>query len=249
MVEIIGEQRKSTFDPDLAREINEKIERKALEERIKAKKEPQENNTKTQNLLDYWTIPNVKYKDKIVKIDLAKELLNEVKKDRFEIADAQLHYSIFKALYDNSDNLGTEEIKKFLKESFSRKITTATNIEYRLTGDLVIHNLIENHLSDRYITSTEIVGSNEYIKDSITPQKYKAILGSNNLQEIDEVFKWLFGGDIFAFFVNDNLGMQKSFIRNVKFSVDSGGINLICTGNLDNECRALGMCYSHENNL
>ena len=153
----------------------------------------------------FWTIQNVEYKGVKKDYDLVKELFpaqtqekhiahakKAMKKGEFFIPNSQLSHSIVRALYlqRDSDNLSVKGIKEFLNISMINKwLMTSTRIIYNPNSpDTIIHN---HGLSNEFKESLDFIGPDEWVKDTQTPDVYKALLGSNNTQEIQEIYNWL----------------------------------------------------------
>ena len=155
---------------------------------------------------DYWTIQNVNYQGKIQSMDLSKELLprrefndlmeyvKKAKVEDFIAISMRDTYSLFKAVYESKDK-SKEEIRSFLKGSMENnwlKITTV--IQHRLSGkDQIIHDY---SLPNQEIINQRFVGPDELVKDSNDFELYNHLLGSKNVNEINEIFNWITGKDL-----------------------------------------------------
>ena len=218
-------KRKSNIDFGLADELNKYYSNpknfKKKEEQEKNKVvSPIENPIINPNLQinkDFWTIDNVKYRNGIYKVNLLKELLDNgnsktqddwvkyskkaQKNNDFYVGDMPLYHSLFTSLFKLKDKPEVEEIRNFLQKQFIEKwLMTLTRIKYKPTGeDEIIHNY---KMSDEYSIKDNFVGSNEYVKDSVNKTNYKSLLGTDNLNEINEVYNWITGKDAYIWRLN-----------------------------------------------
>ncbi|MDO8509410.1 MAG: hypothetical protein Q7S27_07050 [Nanoarchaeota archaeon] len=223
--------RKYIFDPNLANELNKQTEVLIRKEKLKAKLEeknkvPIPPTTKIddspispiQNHSDFWTIPGVIYRDEIITVDLSKSLLDGgnrksqndwivysfgAKAGDFYTGDMPLHHAVFTAAYKMSDSPIKEEIRKFIKKfMFDHFLATTTRIYYQPIGsleDIIVHN---RSMSNEYSVKEEFVFGDEYVKDSIRPSNYKALLGVDELAKINSVYEWLTGKRVYLIRIN-----------------------------------------------
>jgi hypothetical protein len=229
---IIGTPRKKYEDiPDLTDEIiawaNEPMEPpKGNPPKVNEKKgsnleEKAKDNKRSPIILqsnnDFWTIENVEYRDSIYKVDLLKDLLdkgnsknqddwvkyskNAQDNNNFYVGDFPLYHSLFTSLHKLNDKPEIEEIRSFLQKQFIEKwLMTLTRIKYQSSGkDDIIHNY---KMSDEYSVKDNFVGPDEYVKDSKNKINYKSLLGTDNLKEINEVYNWITGKDIYLWRLN-----------------------------------------------
>lgn len=155
----------------------------------------------------YWSFSGINYRNQIVTIDLLKTPLDKGKlksqddwveyslkartRNDFYVGEMPLYHALFRAMFLNknsSDREKIEEARVLLKEQFNW-LTNLTRIRYTPWGkDIIIHNY---KMPDEYKIETDFVGPNELVKDSKTPEVYNALLGSSDIQEIDQVYSWL----------------------------------------------------------
>jgi hypothetical protein len=163
-----------------------------------------------ESLTDCWRVSGVEYRDGIYVVDLGKVLLDggsaktqddwveysrqAIEKGEFHVGDFPLYHALFTTLFRNRENnqhkANIEETRAFLKDKFFKhRLTTLTRIKYTTLGkDKVTHNY---GLRDQYEVQEDIVGSNEWVKDSQNPRVYDAILGTDNIAEIQSVYNWI----------------------------------------------------------
>ena len=239
-------KRKSNIDFGLADELNKYY---SNPENFKKKEEtpiisPIENDIINPNLQtnkDFWTIDNVKYRNGIYKVNLLKELLDNgnsktqddwvkyskkaQKNNDFYVGDMPLYNSLFTSLFKLKDNPEVEEIRNFLQKQFIEKwLMTLTRIKYKPSGkDEIVHNY---KMPDEYSIEDNFVGNDEYVKNSKDKANYKSLLGTDNLNEINEVYNWITGKDSYLWRLNSK---PKSLDERVaRFYADSGGTGLYC---------------------
>ena len=208
---------------------------------------------------DYWSIDGVQYRNGIHTVDLSKSLLdgdsaktqdqwvahyNDAKgKNEFHAPDFPLLYGIVRALHTARDNASVkteiDEAKKFLfDKSRAHWLMTLTRVRYKPSGtDLIIHNY---GTPDKYESTTDFIGLDEYITATKQPLAYQKLLGTvDNTQQIHDVFKWLNGTDTYLWRVNSH--PDSSIDRVARFSADSGRADLYCNGDPTISNLALGV--------
>ncbi len=178
-------------------------------------------NVNISTIGDYWQVSGVNYRNGIHTVDLAKTLLDNgnaktqdewasysesaLTQNEFRAPDYPLFYGLVKALYSAKDNSTkaqeVEEAKKFLKDtSRARWLMTLTRIDYQPIGeDIITHNF---GTREKYEEKTDFVGLDGLLTDKATPASCKALLGSDNVQEISDVFQWLNGTNTYILRVN-----------------------------------------------
>jgi hypothetical protein len=227
-------------------------------ERIMNRKEEPEAETFIQPNLQsnsgFWTIENVPYRNQLLQVDLLKELLdngNAKTQDKwskyskmakrsgdFYVGDFPLYHSLFASLYNLKDKSNIEEIRSFLQKQFKEKwLTTLTKIKYNPKGnDEIIHNY---NLADEYSFHDSFIGPDEYVKDSNNKTNYKSLLGSDNLQEINSVYKWITEKDAYLWRINSK---PKTLDERVaRFDALSGRAGLSCNWYPSGQYSSLGV--------
>jgi hypothetical protein len=203
--------RETKYDPDLARRLNEECEGDKP-------KKPKENQKEKQTIQqdpqiisseDYWTISGVNYRKGIYSVNLMKSLLDGGnKKTQYDwaeysrtaqennlpyTADMPLHHSVIKTAYEQRDHPDfkqtAEEIRQFIHKTFREGWpTTLTRIAYQPNGkDKIIHNY---SMPNEYSLDELIVGPDREIEGR-DKNALKAILGTDNLKEIQDIYQWL----------------------------------------------------------
>jgi len=193
---------------------------------------------------DFWTISGVNYRNRVHKVDLSKSLLdngNSKTQDKwveysksakqrndFYTGDFPLYHALFRALFfgkDSSDKDKVEEARAFLEKQFKEKwLMTLSRVRYMPSGkDIVIHNF---GMPDKIEIPEDFVGKNEWVKDSKTPQVYNTLLGSNNVQEINQIYSWITKKPAYLYRINSK--QQGIDERVARFDAYSGGAVLYC---------------------
>lgn len=236
---IIGNQkRKSRIDFDLADRLNEYYSNPE-----NLKKETQEQNPINQNPEpkihpeeDFWLIKNVKYKNQTKNYKLKKQLLeNKTQQEHieyakenpndFNIQDLPVYHAIFKTIYNLPEQQEKQEIKDFLKKSIKDYwLLTGTQIDYTPKRKDIINHRIENQS-----IKENIVGPDEWVKNSKTPEVYKALLQDSNLENINNIYKWITEKDQYLWRINSKpkniekrlVGLGSADDRSV-FNADDG---------------------------
>lgn len=215
-------------------------------------------NVQVNTIDDYWQISGIEYRNEIYTVDLLKNLLDggnaktqndwaslyeEAKdKNRFHTPDYPLFYGLVKALYTTRDDTTkTQEIgeaQKFLKDNSRAKwLMTLTRIIYQPNrDDIVIHNF---NTKDQYQEKTDFVGTDGNIKTTGDGSLYKALLGTDNVQEINDVFQWPNGTNTYLWRVNSR--PRKIDERVARFNANSGRADLGCNRDLSDSDSSLGV--------
>ena len=211
-----------------------------------------------EDLTDFWQVNGVSYRDGIYQVDLAKTLLDKgntkiqdrwveyskkaISNNEFYVGDFPLYHSLFSILFKNKENPNyktkIEEAKKFISDNmFKYWLMTLTRIEYKPSGkDKVIHNY---GMQDQYGIQEDIVGKDDYIS-KINPQnELKAILGSDNINEINQVYNWITGKNAYLWRINKK--PEKYIERVAWFGASSGRAGLDCYRDPDDSNRVLGV--------
>ncbi|MEA3414432.1 MAG: hypothetical protein U9Q99_02815, partial [Nanoarchaeota archaeon] len=187
---------------------------------------------------DYWTIPNVEYNGKIISRDLKKELLPSNNQEGhledalkagetgFKIMDKDLEYAITKAAYFMKKSKEKKEIRSFLKESFyNYYLVSGTSVFYNPEGE---KDIVKHKVRDESI-KVNAIGPNEKVIDSKTKEFYKALLGENDLQIANDVYKWVTREDLYSWRLDSKQsqtieGVVKSNSNSDRFDLFACGI-------------------------
>ncbi|MBL7147785.1 MAG: hypothetical protein ISS82_03095 [Nanoarchaeota archaeon] len=154
-----------------------------------------------------------------------------IKSNKPHTVSLPFYHDLFTNLFRNRNGEFKEEIEQ--ARQFIRKImfenifsTTLTTVNYQSKGkDEVIHDC---GLDSQEIILENIVGPNEFIKDSKTSSVYKALLGTDNIKEINQIYDWLLNNNPKLWPLNKK---PKKIDRRVAgFDAFSGGVGLSCNG-------------------
>src|SRR3989344_2532669 len=153
---------------------------------------------------NFWEIKGAVYRSETGIVRLGKQLLlnGEARtqdewvqyslearaKGLLYTSDFPLLYSAIRAV-ENSDAPEKEEIRNFLKETARAKwLMTSTRLRYNPSGlDEIIHNF---KMPDEYTERVALVGPDRIIERG-DAEVCKALLGTDDIQEISDVFQWL----------------------------------------------------------
>jgi len=185
---------------------------------------PSPLGTDIQGNPDFWRINGVEYRNEIYVVDLMKTLLdggNAKTQDEwieysrqakanngFYNTGMPLFHSLFRTCYlgrDATNKQEIEEIREFVGKQFAQRFPlTLTRILYQPKAKGSVEDiLIQNKgMDDEYSERVGFVGPDEWVKDSKTPQAYKALFGSDDLAEINAVYNWLTGKNAYLWRVN-----------------------------------------------
>ena len=207
-----------------------------LDEKPVEKKE----NSIISSSQDYWTISDVNYRGKIWNIDLSKSLLDNgnaktqdewaeyskqaKQNNEFYVGDMPLYYAVFTALFNQKDKPESQEARDFIQEQMREKwLMTLTRIAYQPKGkDKIIHNY---NLLDEYKIRENMVGEDKFI-ESGDGLALNAILGTDNINEINQVYQFINGTKGYIWRLN--FKPKNIDERVARFSADSDGAGLDC---------------------
>ena len=204
--------------------------------------------TTIEDLTDSYKITDVPYRNKIYTVNLFKELepsrTQEEHSKTNKVADMPLYHAIFTTLFKNKDNPKVEEIRDFLETILKDNyLLTLSRINYQPKRkiDEVIHNYNQ---PTRYEIKENIVDPDEWVKNSTNSKPYKAILGTDNLQEINQVYKWLTRVEPHIWRVNSKPNQIDP--RVVGFVAGSDGLVLDCFRSPQYSGPALGVALREQ---
>jgi hypothetical protein len=140
-------------------------------------------------------------------VDLGKNLLDGGKSHTQDewvaltkrLPSAKQYNAIILSLYANKDHANSqqralvEEAKEMLKQDFVKHyMMTSTRVAYQSAGkDKVIHDL---RYAGQHTIDEDVVGPHAWINaTSRIENPIKAILGTDNLAEIEQAYEWLSG--------------------------------------------------------
>ena len=194
-----------------------------------------------------WIIDGVNYKNKFSSYNLSQKLLpsrtqdehaeqrRKAKSNEFYLESMPFYHTLFTTLYDHKEDKdfknGVEEARQFIKESmFKTWLLALTRPIYNPVNkkDLIIHDYKQP--KESRIRLDSIIGPDSYILDENAKNVKKplqSLLGTRqNLQEINNIYKWLVDGDLYLFRVNET--PKKSLETVAGFIVYSDRAGLYC---------------------
>lgn len=152
---------------------------------------------------DYWKIENVNYRGKIENVRLWKQLIPSMNYDslvkysiqakskgEFYSPNIMLNFAIFDALHNSKDSNEKEEARTFIQESLKKYPTNLTGFIYNPKNQLdeIIHNY--KMPNEQFSYNDNIVGPDREII-SADKNVLEKILGTNDIEKIKKVFKWI----------------------------------------------------------
>ncbi|MDP2628422.1 MAG: hypothetical protein Q8P15_00815 [Nanoarchaeota archaeon] len=163
----------------------------------------------------FWTVNNIVYRNGIYRVDLLKDFLDngdaktqdewaeysrkEKQKNGFYVGDFPLYHSLFSSIHKIKDDAKKEEVRVFLERKFREKwLTTLTRIKYSSFGEIdeIVHNY---NMSEEYSFFDYFLGQSGLIKNLENRINFMVLLGTNDLQEINSIYKWITGRDTHLF--------------------------------------------------
>jgi|SRR3989344_1320845 len=218
------------------------------------------NKATLEGKTDFWSIDNVRYRNRTCRVGLAKSLLdsgNTKTQDEwaeysrqakqqgdFHVGDFQLYYALFSKLHSLRENPGmrniAEEARAFIsKQMFEKWLMTLTRLQYKGTGnDTIVHNY---GMQDKYGLQGKIVGKDGLITDADTKAQgmLELLTGESDIARANEVYKWMTGKESYLIRVNSKQDTE----RVARFSADSDRVDLNCLRNPDDSDSALGVKF------
>jgi len=236
---------------------NPEEERKILEELLKeTPDDPDSVEFRAEKISGGYRISGVQQGKNTSIYDLSTKLLPSetqeqhakhtanAKSDQYTAASAPLYHTIFKTLYKNKDGQYKEvieEIRVFLKEVFDKYwVNTLSKVIYNPVGrrDRVLHNVGQK---DEYPVDEDIIGPQEYISKNPAraSNACKAVLEDSNLQEINDIYKWITGKDTFLWRFTKKPENKEE--RVVALGVDDDVFSINTDGGINDDRPVLGV--------
>ena len=224
-----------------------------------------------EDLTDFYRINGVNYRNEAYQVDLKKDLLDNraqktqdewaeyskkaIKNNEFHVGGMPLYHSLFAALFKNKDNAqykdNIEKARKFLQKTCKDSwLMTLSRINYTNQGkDIIIHN---HGLQDKLEVLEDIIGYAWFIFQLDSEKELKAVLGSNDINEINQVYNWISGKNAYILrldskpnqnveravgFVSDDDRFWLDWYGDPSYSGEAFGVRTqkISTGNLEKE--------------
>jgi len=216
------------------------------------------NNATLEDKTDFWSIDNVRYRNRTCSVGLAKSLLDSGNKKTqdewaeysrqaqqqgtFYAGDFPLYYALFSQLHSLRENPGmrtnVEEAKAFIsKQMFEKWLMTLTRLQYKKRGDdTIVHNY---GMQDQYELKGKIVGEDGLITDADTDAQgmLELLTGEKDAAKVSEVYKWMTGKESYLWRVNSKQNTE----RVARFDANSDRVDLSCGRNPVLSNSALGV--------
>ncbi len=211
----------------LARIKNEKNKGKKTKAKQQKPAQTSSSGFSLEDLADCYRINGIQYRNGIYQVDLAKTLLDNgasktqdqwanyskeaIANNQFYLGDFPLYHSLFSALFSNKDNPNykdkIEEARTFAgKMCKNNWLMTLTRTKYKAIGkDEIIHNF---GMQDQYKINENIAGLDEFVKNGSNKEVYKAILGMDDINLINQVYNWISGKDAFLWRINSKQDIE-----------------------------------------
>ena len=196
-----------------------------------------------EDLTDSYRVAGINYRNDIYQVDLKKDLLdngnsktqdewieytkNAMQNNKFYVGDMPLYYSLFQTLFKNKDNAqfkdNIEEARKFLQKTCKDYwLMTLSRINYNKPGkDIITHDY---GLQDKLEVQEDIIGSDGFISQLNPEKELKAVLGSSDINEINQVYDWISGKNAYIWRINSK--PEQNDERIVGFSSGGAGFRL-----------------------
>jgi len=195
---------------------------------------------------DHYTMTGVLYQGSLCRVDLAKALLDngasrtqdqwvqysqEVERnDAFRVGDFPLYHALFTTLYRNRDTPqyqeAIEQARTFIDKQMKAKwLTTLTRIGYQPSGqDTIIHNY---NMPNQSTLQADVTGPDGLVSTlQGETALFKDLLGTEDMQEIQNVYHWLTNVPLYLWRVNAKPPQIDE--RVARFDADAGRTNLNC---------------------
>ncbi|MEK6926954.1 MAG: hypothetical protein AABX11_00830 [Nanoarchaeota archaeon] len=186
-----------------------------------------------------WTIEGVNYHGKIIPVTLSRELLPPMNLSQMQAhareakktgepysANAPLVFAIAK----RAMKLRHIEIKNFMRSAFFYIFPNTLSV-VRYTPARRLDSIVHNpDLSNQYSSKLDFVAPDEFVRGSKRRKDYQALLGTNNPDEVADVFGWLTGKKAYAFKPYNTDRPQSVDERVVRLDTNSDRFDLGCDG-------------------
>jgi len=128
----------------------------------------------------------------------------------------------------------SKKLRSFLKNSFRRYPNTLTRIIYNTSGkDRIIHNY---GTLDEYSLDGKVVGPDNWIDEISDKSVLEKLLGTSNIEQINEVSQWLNGTNTYLWRLNSKPKTKDE--RVARFGAGDSTFSLGCGRDPLSECPA-----------
>lgn len=238
------------------------VQYKLIDQKEKVMDQEQITSQINENIVDeqdYWRVSGVRYRNGIYTVDLLKELLDAgnsrtqdrwaeysekaKKQGRFYVADMPLYFALFESLFKQKSKPESEKAREFIQKQIKKYwLTTLTRILYQPQGeDKIIHNY---GTPASYPLEENIVGPDRTI-ESTDKDALEAILGTDNINKIRNVFKWINKTDTYLWRLNSK--PKRIDERVTRFGAVDDAAYLYCGANPGGSSPTLGVRLTRKN--
>jgi hypothetical protein len=162
---------------------------------------------------------------------LTKLYETEKQKGNPHPTDAPLIWAIATKSHElrNQNPEVSEKLRQFFRTGFRKYPNTLTRIAYEPSGkDKIIHNY---RTSDEYSIDAEVVGSEGFVQDIPNKKVLEALLGTQDVSQINAVSQWINGTNSFLWRLNSKPSKKD---ERVAWFVANDNVFLLCLrGSLD----------------
>ncbi|MEK6917805.1 MAG: hypothetical protein AABW51_02550 [Nanoarchaeota archaeon] len=151
---------------------------------------------------NYFVVPGVSYKGETGTWNVFENLTGQVTQDELVeysekekqkgnpyLMDLPLHFAVFLAAYKLRNGQDAKRLRAFLQNSLRRHLHTLTRIAYNPDGiDEAMHNY---GTSEQYSLKGTIIGPDQWIKDMEDKKTLEILLSTEDVVQINNVFKWI----------------------------------------------------------
>ncbi len=205
----------------------------------------------------YWSVYPVHYQGKQERFDLQKGLLdNGAKRTQdgwshytreararhdFGVGSMPQYHALFATLFRQRDGPNREAIKgirAFLRTSFREHwLASLTRVRCTAQGkDRIMH---EYGLSSQSEVLEDMVGPDELVTGAANKKPYIALLGTDDLEEVKGIYRWITGND--PRFWRANKKLENDYETVAGFLAYSDGLVLNCYGGQRGSYPSLGV--------
>jgi len=187
----------------------------------------------------YWILEGVKHRGENQTYRVFEQMTppgtqdDLIEKYGLQIPNSQLVWALTERDYElrNSSPNEAEQLRNFLKQGFRKYPNTSSRIIYTSQGeDKVIHNV---GTSDEYPLYANVVGVDGLIKDIPDKKVLESILGTYDVEKINEVSQWVNGTDSHIWRLNSKPKQEDT--RVVGFDALGGRLGFDCYRVLSDE--------------
>ncbi len=213
---ILGDKKKSSFDDNLADYVNKLFENQP-DVVIPKKKVSVTSDFYVEEQQHGYVLKCVPLRDEILTVGWSKDLLddgkahdldrwNEFTKTKdYKIPSTELYFASLLALYENRNGPQADLIGKiilvFARDFANSFMMTSTRVTYMAKNkDKIMHSYGNNPK----VVVMDFCGSDGYVNsENKFEAEMEVLLGTNNCEKVEEVFKWVTGNLTYFWRINN----------------------------------------------